>query len=387
MHFQLTLLCEISAKKNLYLLFLHPSPTECANSPCQNGGICIDKINEFYCICEAGYNGTLCEIDIDECRSKNCDNKTNDLCSSSPCKNNGTCELGETWFLCKCAVGFDGPSCQININECASQPCAEGATCVDGIGNFKCICPPTKRGKRCEISEFAVAINTSSTFVKFSILLLGLVLSNSPLSSHKQRSYSLDAIDESNLCNSCILSDRNETQCSNLWCGLPNCLGSDRVRRELGSSTSNGVHECNYNEVCVPALKETCLFPPCERRGDCRLLEQSLRTAPPKYPASSKCWPNQAILSENCSRINVILDMLKISKGLSTESYCHNLRMLLGGRMVEQKLFSHSTIILICDIKSGTNDTIEVTVVSAFFTQFPKLISKLAQKFSLFPLT
>lgn len=187
------------------------------------------------------------------------------------------------------------------------------------------------------------------------------MLSNSP--PKQKRSFTVgDSVDdESNLCNSCILSEHNETQCSNLWCGLPNCLTtSERTKRELGSL----VHECNYNEVCVPALKETCFTPPCTRRGDCRVLEQSLRTAPPKYPTSNKCWPNQADLSENCSRINIILDMLKISKGLSTESYCHNLRTLLGGRMLEQKLFSHSAIILICDIKSGTNDTIEVTVVS-----------------------
>jgi hypothetical protein len=116
--------------------------------------------------------------------------------------------------------------------------------------------------------------------------------------------------------------------------------------------------------VCVPALKEACLSPPCPKRGDCRTLEQSLRTTPPKYPASNKCWPNQAVLSENCSRINIVLDMRNISKGLSTESYCHNLRTILGGRMVEQNVFFHSTIILICDIKSGTSDTIEVTIVS-----------------------
>lgn len=138
---------------------------ECANSPCQNGGECIDKINEFYCKCEAGYNGTLCEIDINECRSKNCDNKTPDLCLSSPCKNNGTCESGETWFLCSCAHGFDGLTCQININECASQPCAEGSTCIDGIGSFKCICPPSKRGKRCEICKYILMIITYSFFV------------------------------------------------------------------------------------------------------------------------------------------------------------------------------------------------------------------------------
>lgn len=161
-------------------------------------------------------------------------------------------------------------------------------------------------------------------------------------------------------------------QCSNLWCGLPNCISGSggsgaatRARREIGSWTKG--RECNTNEVCVPALKETCLSPPCVNRGDCRVLEQSLRTAPPKYPTSNKCWPNQAFLSENCSRINIILDILNISKGLSTESYCHNLRTLLGGRMLEQKLFSHSAIILICDIKSGTNDTIEVTVVSLYF--------------------
>lgn len=32
--------------------------------------------------------------------------------------------------------------------------------------------------------------------------------------------------------------------------------------------------------------------------------------------------------------------------------------------MVEQNFFFHSAIIIICDIKSGTNDTIEVTIVS-----------------------
>lgn len=196
--------------------------------------------------------------------------------------------------------------------------------------------------------------------LNFSLSFNGLVLSNLPLlTTTRHRSFPFDdnnKIDEINLCNSCIFNDRNRTQCSNLWCGLPNCLNT-----ELGNSPIN---ECNYNEVCVPALKETCISPPCKRRGDCRLLEQSLRTAPPKYPASSKCWPNQAILSENCSRITIILDALKIPRELSTDIYCHNLRTLLGGRIVEQKLFSHSTIILICDIKSGTNDTIEVTVVS-----------------------
>lgn len=160
---------------------------------------------------------------------------------------------------------------------------------------------------------------------------------------------------ETNECNSCFC-ENNESKCSNLWCGLPNCISD--------INTTIIADECNDNEVCVPALKETCLSPPCAKRGDCRKLEQSLRTAPPKYPASNRCWPNQAILSENCSRINVILDMMKISRGMSTESFCHKLRTLLGGRMLEEGIYVHSTIVIICDIKTGTNDTIEVTIVS-----------------------
>lgn len=190
-----------------------------------------------------------------------------------------------------------------------------------------------------------------SCFFLSSLTSFNLVLSKSP----PKCSFSIDDVVETNLCNSCLCGEKNETKCSNLWCGLPNCVAE--------GSTSL-VHECNDNEVCVPALKETCLSPPCVKRGDCRQLEQSLRTSPPKYPATTKCWPNQAVLSENCSRINIVLDMIKISKGLSTESYCHYLRTILGGRMLEQKVFFHSAIIIICDIKSGTNDTIEVTIVS-----------------------
>lgn len=35
---------------------------ECANSPCRNGGECVDMIGKFNCICPLGYSGTLCEV-------------------------------------------------------------------------------------------------------------------------------------------------------------------------------------------------------------------------------------------------------------------------------------------------------------------------------------
>ena len=35
---------------------------ECASSPCQNGGTCIDGINSHTCNCVPGHAGDNCEI-------------------------------------------------------------------------------------------------------------------------------------------------------------------------------------------------------------------------------------------------------------------------------------------------------------------------------------
>ena len=34
---------------------------ECAPSPCQNGGVCVDQVNSYQCNCATGYIGTNCE--------------------------------------------------------------------------------------------------------------------------------------------------------------------------------------------------------------------------------------------------------------------------------------------------------------------------------------
>ena len=34
---------------------------DCQNSPCKNGGSCVDGINDYTCICRNGYNGSNCE--------------------------------------------------------------------------------------------------------------------------------------------------------------------------------------------------------------------------------------------------------------------------------------------------------------------------------------
>jgi hypothetical protein len=66
--------------------------------PCVNGGRCIDGIANFTCNCVGtGYNGTTCELDVDEC-------------SLTPQVNcgNGTCNNLPGTYNCICTPGFTG---------------------------------------------------------------------------------------------------------------------------------------------------------------------------------------------------------------------------------------------------------------------------------------
>ena len=48
---------------NIYLILVCVSDIdECASNPCQNGGVCIDQINQYICICQAGWRGAFCNI-------------------------------------------------------------------------------------------------------------------------------------------------------------------------------------------------------------------------------------------------------------------------------------------------------------------------------------
>lgn len=67
---------------------------DCASMPCLNGGLCIDKVNGFYCNCTEEWMGTVCEVPYDVCQMR-------------PCFNNGTCITGSNKheFSCTCLPG------------------------------------------------------------------------------------------------------------------------------------------------------------------------------------------------------------------------------------------------------------------------------------------
>lgn len=85
--------------------------------------------------------------------------------------------------------------------------------------------------------------------------------------------------------------------------------------------------------------------------------------SPPKLPAPIDCWPNQVILGELCSRISIFLQTNNIPPKSSVEGICLNLRTVLASRIIyHSKVSQFPLLILLCDIKIGTNDTIELTI-------------------------
>ena len=57
------------------------------------------------------------------------------------CKNGAKCELDiNSKPICVCEKGYKGEFCEININECESNPCMNNATCVDSIRGHFCLC-------------------------------------------------------------------------------------------------------------------------------------------------------------------------------------------------------------------------------------------------------
>ena len=106
-------------------------------NPCQNGGQCIDDINNYFCECLPGFTGKNCQHAID-------------FCEGDPCKNGGTCSSIGLDFDCSCRPGFDGRACEIPKDECATSPCENGATCTDLDNDFKCECIDGYIGEFCE---------------------------------------------------------------------------------------------------------------------------------------------------------------------------------------------------------------------------------------------
>ncbi|XP_060554668.1 fibropellin-1-like [Ruditapes philippinarum] len=114
--------------------------------PCKNGATCVDLVNDFSCTCVPGYTGKLCQTDINECET-------------NQCQYNSTCVDLVNGFRCSCPAGITGDLCEINIDECANVTCQNEGVCNDYINKFECKCPMGFNGTYCENSLGRVCYN------------------------------------------------------------------------------------------------------------------------------------------------------------------------------------------------------------------------------------
>eukprot|EP00730_Choanoeca_flexa_P000698 TRINITY_DN10302_c0_g1_i1.p1 TRINITY_DN10302_c0_g1~~TRINITY_DN10302_c0_g1_i1.p1 ORF type:complete len:1408 (+),score=183.31 TRINITY_DN10302_c0_g1_i1:254-4225(+) len=112
-------------------------PDACLLEPCQNGATCSENRYGFTCACPAGFNGTRCENNIEECQSE-------------PCQNGATCIDGINQYFCQCPDGFRGDQCEIQIDQCDTIQCLNGATCSEQNGEAVCECSFGFEGSRCQ---------------------------------------------------------------------------------------------------------------------------------------------------------------------------------------------------------------------------------------------
>ena len=81
-----------------------------------------------------------------------------------PCTSNGRCVLkedslpGSGDFECLCNFGFNGSLCEIDLNYCVSNPCINGTCILDGDG-FYCNCSDEFEGGLCEIEKPSLKCN------------------------------------------------------------------------------------------------------------------------------------------------------------------------------------------------------------------------------------
>lgn len=80
----------------------------------------------------SGYDGPRCEVDINECEGVTC--------------GRGRCIDQVGSYRCECNPGFIGQRCDQEVDECSSGPCMNGATCKKLINTYVCLCLPGTDG-------------------------------------------------------------------------------------------------------------------------------------------------------------------------------------------------------------------------------------------------
>ncbi|TNF32367.1 MAG: hypothetical protein EP329_10460 [Deltaproteobacteria bacterium] len=122
----------------------------CTPNPCKNGATCTAGLDGAECACPAGYWGGDC---------------ANTCNTPAHCEGDVSCAQADgTNPVCSaCQAGWKGTACADDVNECDEglDDCAETARCVNTIGSFTCGCPVGSVGdgtvcETCEAGKWGV---------------------------------------------------------------------------------------------------------------------------------------------------------------------------------------------------------------------------------------
>lgn len=143
---------------------------ECTTAVCFNGGACADGLGRYSCQCATGFSGSNCQFDIDECVPR-------------PCRNGGICiesgsnhRIAANAYWCECAPGFGGEECEIDTDECADAPCEHGGACIDLVDGFRCSCTLGWAGSACENLSWRVPFLLGAALVLVMFVVIDLFM-------------------------------------------------------------------------------------------------------------------------------------------------------------------------------------------------------------------
>ena len=157
---------------------------DCKGVICENGGNCVDLLQNWICECPQGVSGRFCEVLVDHCSPNTCRNsgicissaanyscvcerefygvncefsRSNplDLCDEIDCQNNSSCTAIPSDYTCHCQPGFTGDTCSLETesqNPCISNPCQYGGDCVresNMTSEYRCQCAIGFTGPDC----------------------------------------------------------------------------------------------------------------------------------------------------------------------------------------------------------------------------------------------
>lgn len=119
--------------------------TDCLTM-CSGRGKCVlSKPKKFSCLCNPGFIGSICQIDLNPC-------------SSNPCLNNGICNEyfsnnSTRVYKCQCQRFYFGTNCQFEIDVCENETCSSNGVCESVNFIPKCKCFALYIGDKCELEK------------------------------------------------------------------------------------------------------------------------------------------------------------------------------------------------------------------------------------------